>query len=182
MENVSVKNVLLPRETPSQAVQNVLRKKGNTRIIPVLPKQQIELDGVMLEVIHASQEKEESRNKNEVSAVLRISYGKSSFLFTGDLESGGEMEILSSGKNIKSTVLKVGHHGSKTSSTDDFLRAVAPQYGVISVGENNSFGHPHPQTLERLAAHRIKVLRTDKQGALVFESDGNEINVEAYVK
>ncbi|MDI6880264.1 MAG: cell wall-binding repeat-containing protein [Desulfitobacteriaceae bacterium] len=111
---------------------------------------------------------------NDYSTVLRIKYGSTSFLFTGDAESASENDMMTSGADLKSTVLKVGHHGSKYSTSDAFLDAVKPQYAVISVGENN-YGHPSADVIQRLAQHGVSVFRTDESGTVVAESNGTNV-------
>ena len=108
---------------------------------------------------------------NDTSIVLRIVYGEISFLFTGDMESSAEADLLDAGVELKSTVLKVGHHGSNTSSSYRFLREVAPTYGVISVGTDNSYGHPHEEILSRYRDADVKLYRTDLQGDIICTSD-----------
>jgi competence protein ComEC len=93
-----------------------------------------------------------------------------------------EKRLLDEAAPIKSTVLKVGHHGSKTSSTLEFINAVQPVWAVISVGADNPFGHPGKEALERLQRAGAHILRTDKDGAIVFESDGNNISFHTYVE
>ena len=112
---------------------------------------------------------------NNTSIVLRIDYGKTSFLFTGDAEREAEQVILNSGTDLNATVLKVGHHGSDTSTTYPFLREIMPKYAVISVGSGNSYGHPTEDTLSRLRDADVKVFRTDLQGDVFCTSDGNEV-------
>jgi len=112
---------------------------------------------------------------NNSSIVLRIEYGETSFLFTGDAERAEEQEILDGGYTLKSTVLKVGHHGSGSSTTYPFLREVMPEYAVISVGENNSYGHPTEETISRLRDADVKVFRTDMQGDVICTSDGETV-------
>ncbi|NLC73785.1 MAG: MBL fold metallo-hydrolase, partial [Clostridiales bacterium] len=112
---------------------------------------------------------------NNSSIVLRIVYGKTSFLLTGDAEWDEEREIIDSGADIASTVLKVGHHGSSFSTSIYFLREVAPEYAVISVGEGNSYGHPTEQTLSRLRDADVKTYRTDMQGDIICTSDGKNV-------
>jgi len=112
---------------------------------------------------------------NNNSVVIRLVYGKTSFLLVGDAAFEAEDRFLGSGQNLKSDVLKVGHHGSKTSTSDKFLAEVRPAYAVISVGAKNKFGHPSNQTLGRLAEYGIKVFRTDLNGAIIIKSDGNMI-------
>lgn len=113
---------------------------------------------------------------NNSSIVLRIVYGETSFLFTGDAEREAEQTILSAGYDLESTVLKVGHHGSDSSTSYVFLRAVAPQYGVISVGEGNSYGHPTEDALSRLRDADVTVYRTDLQGTIICTSDGEDVS------
>ncbi len=117
----------------------------------------------------------ETENTNNTSIVLRIVYGKTSFLFTGDMEREAEQDILESGVNLKSTVLKVGHHGSDTSTTYPFLREVMPEYGVISCEKDNSYGHPHEGVLSKLRDAEVKVFRTDMQGTVICYSDGKSV-------
>lgn len=112
---------------------------------------------------------------NDTSIVLRIDYGETSFLFTGDAEYDAEKRILNSGANLSATVLKVGHHGSDTSTNYTFLREIMPQYAVISVGEDNSYGHPTEATLSRLRDAEVKVFRTDLQGDIFCTSDGKTV-------
>ncbi|MBQ7329729.1 MAG: MBL fold metallo-hydrolase [Oscillospiraceae bacterium] len=112
---------------------------------------------------------------NDTSIVLRIEYGKTSFLFTGDAEREAEQAILSTGEDLSATVLKVGHHGSDTSTSYPFLREIMPKYAVISVGTGNSYGHPTEDTLSRLRDADVKVFRTDMQGDIFCTSDGNEV-------
>lgn len=98
---------------------------------------------------------------NNMSIVLRIEYGDTSFLFMGDAEREEEQDILDAGYELESTVLKVGHHGGETSTTYPFLREVSPKYAVLSVGKDNAYGHPHDNTLSRFKDAEVKVLRTD---------------------
>ncbi len=117
-----------------------------------------------------------SDDPNNMSLVLRIVYGNTSFLFTGDAERDEEQDILNAGYTLKSTVLKVGHHGSYTSSSYQFLRSVMPKYGVISVGKDNSYGHPHEDPLSRLRDADVKLYRTDMQGTIICTSNGSTVS------
>lgn len=112
---------------------------------------------------------------NNYSIAIKLTYGNNSFLFMGDAEDISENEILSNGQNIKADVLKVGHHGSSSSTTKTFLSKVAPKYAVISVGKDNSYGHPHKSTMDKLKASGIIVYRTDETGTIVATSDGSKI-------
>ncbi|MCH5187664.1 MAG: MBL fold metallo-hydrolase [Oscillospiraceae bacterium] len=120
-----------------------------------------------------------TNDDNDNSLVLRLVYHDVSFLFTGDAGEKAEKRILDSGRSIESTVLKVGHHGSRDSSSYQFLRAVNPAYAVISVEDNSRHGHPHEETLSRLYDSGAAVYRTDKNGTVVFRSDGYALIVNA---
>ncbi len=116
-------------------------------------------------------------NLNMTSVVVRMVYGRTSFLFTGDAETIAEREMVQSyGDFLQSTLLKVGHHGSKTSSAQEFLEAVQPEYAVISVGRFNKFRHPSQDALARLRGVHADVFRTDEEGAIIFETDGKTLD------
>ncbi len=114
---------------------------------------------------------------NNTSIVLMIRYGETSFLFTGDAEREAEQALLDSGAELKADVLKVGHHGSDTSTSYPFLREVMPEYAVISVGEGNSYEHPEEGPLSRLRDADCKILRSDLNGDIIISSDGKELSV-----
>lgn len=116
------------------------------------------------------------KETNDYSAVIRLRYGNKSFLFTGDAEEASEKLIT---REVAADVLKVGHHGSSTSTSDKFLTRVDPTYAVISCGEGNSYGHPHKEILEKLSKAGITVLRTDIHGDIVFTTDGQKIEYTA---
>lgn len=113
-------------------------------------------------------------NLNNYSVVTRFDFGNSSFLFTGDMESKVEKELLKVGYDVDVDVLKVGHHGSSTSSSKDFLNVVTPDYCVIECGDN-SYNHPHSDIVERLKGYTDIILRTDINGHVVFTTDGNTL-------
>lgn len=115
---------------------------------------------------------------NNTSIVLRATYGETHFLLTGDAQGEVEEELLSSGSVSSADVLKVGHHGSKDASSERFLAAVHPTYAVISVGKDNSYGHPSPRTLARLERAGSWVLRTDEHGDIRFTSDGRTLHLQ----
>ncbi len=123
-------------------------------------------------------------NSNDGSIEGVLIYGKTKIMFTGDGTQKTEGIVLANNAPdvVKSDILKVGHHGSRTSSADAFVAAVAPEYAVISDGKNNSYGHPHQETLDTLARHNVQVLRTDQLGTIVFESDGNSFSCMAGCK
>ena len=117
---------------------------------------------------------------NNDSLVIEITYGRRSILLTGDAERAEESDMIESGLLHPVTLLKVGHHGSKTSSSEEFLGALSPQFAVISDGYKNQFHHPHQSVLERLAAHHSAVLRTDQLGLITFRTDGEKIELDTF--
>lgn len=116
---------------------------------------------------------------NNASVALLIQNGENRFLFTGDAEEEAEQDIMAAGPDLQADVYKAGHHGSRTSSCEELLDAVSPEFAVISCGEGNSYGHPHAQTLNNLRARGIEVYRTDEQGSIVAISDGSVITWNA---
>lgn len=116
---------------------------------------------------------------NNYSIIIRLVYGNTSFLFTGDAQTDSEKEMLNRNLVLKSDVLKVGHHGSSTSTSNGFLSAVSPRYAVISVGKDNDYGHPHPGTLAKLNAAGAQTYRTDLNGTITFNSDGTNLKIKA---
>ncbi len=114
---------------------------------------------------------------NDFSVVCKLVSGNYSFLFTGDMEKASEYELMDYWINVSADVLKVAHHGSSSSSTSAFLKRVKPQYAVISVGEDNSYGHPANEVIDRLNAMDCEILMTKDEGDIVFVTDGNELAV-----
>lgn len=118
---------------------------------------------------------------NNDSLVLRLEYGRRAFLLPGDIEKPVEADLVLRGDPLAADVLKVPHHGSRTSATEPLLRAVQPRAAVISVGETNPFSHPHRETLDRLSAARVRALRTDQDGTVTFSCDGNAVRITTFV-
>lgn len=144
-------------------------EKQNVSITVPAAGDSFSLGGASVEIlgpIHSS------ADPNNISIVLRVVYGETSFLFTGDAERDEEQDIINAGYTLDSTVLKVGHHGSDTSTSYVFLREIMPKYAVISVGKDNSYGHPTEEVLSRLRDADVKVYRTDMQGDVICTSDG----------
>lgn len=125
----------------------------------------------------ATEEKrgQKKNNLNNTSIVFKLSYGRTHFLFMGDAEVPVEESLLASGVGLRVDVLKVGHHGSHSSTSEEFLRTVSPQYATISCGRNNDYGHPHLSTLKRLERFGVHAYRTDTEGDIVIMSDGEKI-------
>ena len=114
-------------------------------------------------------------NPNDSSIALMLTHGENKFLFTGDCGENAEDDLVVGGQNLSADVYQVGHHGSRYSSSQTFMDAVSPTYAVISCGEDNSYGHPSAEALNRFRAMGIQVFRTDEQGSIVAVSDGTEI-------
>ena len=146
----TVENAQLTLEVPDQGVQYRL---GDARFEFIGPL-------------------EDHNNVNDDSLVMRLTYGDTNFLFTGDMTAKAEKEIIEDGENVKCDVLKVGHHGSSGSSCYQFLYEAEPKIAVISCGRDNDYGHPHEETLGRLKDAGVTVYRTDELGSIVIFSDG----------
>ena len=115
---------------------------------------------------------------NSCSIVLKLTFGNLAYLFTGDEETVNEEQMISSGYDLSADVLKVAHHGSNTSTSEEFLNKVSPDVAIIMVGRDNSYGHPHSEVLNRLESKNIKIYRTDTDGTILITSDGNKNNIQ----
>lgn len=113
--------------------------------------------------------------KNNYSIVMKITFGKTSILLAADAEKKSEMEMLNSGYNLKADVLKIGHHGSNSSTTENFLNAVEPTYAILSVGKDNDYGYPDRQVMNMFKERKIPVYRTDESGTIIMITDGENI-------
>jgi competence protein ComEC len=175
--SLPVRTLLLPPGAPSPPVRALLRAADGRGAVLAAAGQSVALDGLEFRVLQAADETGPKRG--EGSTVVLVSYGAHSFLITGDL--GAAEEKMAAGRLPgPGSVLKVSHHGAKSATTPELLAAFRPQYAVISAGHDNRFGHPHPDVLARLAAAGVTVLRTDRDGAVVFRSDGEKLTVESY--
>jgi len=131
--------------------------------------------GAEMEIIHPTSPS--SSHLNNASIVCRVTFGEVSFMFTGDAEQAAEKKILNRGYELNSDILKVGHHGSNTSTTSSFLSAVSPSTAIIKCGSGNTYGHPHEETLARLTNAGVDIYRTDTQGTIVITTDGASYDV-----
>ena len=180
LENMSVGALILPPREEENALKQALIDAANARQIPVyylLKGDEIDLSkktNIQVLAPGIEQLTDDAFNENDNSFVLKFNYGQMDFLFTGDIEKYAEQYIMKNRQVLRADVLKVPHHGSDTSTTNEFLDAVSPRYAVVTVGRN-TFGHPHPQVLERLKNKDIKVFRTDVNGTITFITDNRKI-------
>ena len=176
IENFEIDNFYMPDVvTTTKTFEEVLDALDNSNLTYDTPEigYTFNLGEAHFEVIYVG---DDENNLNDTSIVLQMTFGNVKFLFMGDLQEDKESDLLD--KNIKSDVLKVGHHGSDTSTSEEFLKAVNPKYAVIEVGENNIYNHPSDATLNRLKEKDIDVYRTDLDGTILFRSDGTNITVQ----
>ena len=132
-------------------------------------------EGAKFEVF--TPQKSEYEELNDYSPITKLSFGDTSYLFTGDAEKLAEEEALAKYKtSLDSDVIKFGHHGSSSSSSNAFIEAVSPKYGIISCAKDNKYGHPHSETLDIIKKYNIKTFRTDTDGEIILTSDGKSIN------
>lgn len=157
-----------------QSFVRYLKKQGKSITVPEAGDE-FSLGGAQVRILGPLDPQAEGNNS---SIVLKVTFGDTSFLFTGDAEREEEQELLESGYDLESTVLKVGHHGSDTSTSYLFLRTVNPQYAVISVGASNTYGHPTEAVLSRLRDADVKTCRTDLQGTITAVSDGKKVTFQ----
>jgi competence protein ComEC len=187
LENFRVSKLWIGREVSIQALER-LEGLARERKIPIehaLRGRSFHWDGADGEFLwpEAAYEEAAPSAKNNDSLVLRMNYGNQTFLLPGDAEKQVEREILSENdaETMRADVLKVGHHGGKNSTTPEFLLAVRPRFGIISAGEDNPFGHPSPELLERLENAGVRILRTDRDGAVHVLTDGARLEITCFV-
>lgn len=177
IDNFDIKKIYMPSvTTDTKTFADVLDSIENKKLSITEPVAgtKFMFDDLNIEILSPVVKYNEMNNN---SIVLKLTYNDISFLFTGDAEELAEYNILNSGYNISSNVLKVGHHGSDTSTTSEFLNAVNPTYSVISVGKNG-YGHPTETVLNRLKEHSSEIFRTDEYGTIVFSTDGKELKID----
>jgi competence protein ComEC len=187
LENFRVGSLWVGREVSSAALEK-LEDLAMQKKIPIAHEsrgEKFSWDGVQGEFLWPDIAPEEvaASAKNDDSLVFRMKYGGRSVMLPGDAEKQAEAEILAENTEdkLRADVLKVGHHGSKNSTTNEFLAAVHPQVAIISAGEDNPYGHPSPELLERLEHAGVRILRTDRDGAVHVLTDGTRIEVQCFV-
>lgn len=176
INNFKVETIYMPDViTTTKTFVDVLDAMEGNKITYKVPKigDELMLGYALVKVLYVGNDEKELNNS---SIVLKLDFGKNCFIFTGDAEEKVEDTIIKSGLDISCDVLKVGHHGSRYSTTDEFLSTVNPKYAVISVGKNNSYNHPEDIIIKRLKDNDIEIHRTDLEGTIVISSDGENIN------
>ena len=182
LEYCKVEKVILPDATATTKVYERMMaaiEAEGADVIMATPDATYKIGGLKLRVLAPNAS--EYKDLNNYSVVIRADFGDTSVMFTGDAEDVSEQEMLErygGGKKLDCDLLKVGHHGSDSSSTEAFLKAVSPKYAVISCGEGNDYGHPKQSILKRLEAQGVTYWRTDLEGSIVFVSDGENLKKE----
>ena len=169
----SPETIVMPKVSANtKAFEDILNivAAQNKKIKPAKAGLKLTVGGMDLNFL-SPQEDSNYSELNNYSAVIRMEYAGRSFLLCGDAERPAEDQMLKNGLITECDVIKIGHHGSDTSTSEEFLKAVSPEYAVVSVGANNIFGHPSKTVLKRLAAAEVSILRTDLDGTVVFTVD-----------
>lgn len=177
IKNFQVDNFYAPKaSTTTKTFENMVNALKNKNLKMTVPKvgDSLTIGDAKLTFLAPNSDKYE--DVNNYSIVCKLKYGNTSFLFTGDAEDVSEGEILQKQLDIQADVLKVGHHGSHSSTTQEFLDKVNPTYAIISCGKDNDYGHPHKETLDKLNKKGVKVFRTDLSGTIIATSDGSKIS------
>lgn len=191
MQEIKVNNIIIGKQYKSsenyeEFIKIVKEKKINVKIVEGGEKVSIE-DNLYFDIIWPFSDNMISDNSiNNNSLVCKLNYKNYSMLFTGDIETIAEKAILKKySKNLnilKSDILKVAHHGSKTSSITEFIEKIKPKYAIIGVGEDNKFGHPSDGTIQNLEKENIRIYRTDKMGEIEMKTNGKEIKINEFLK
>ncbi|MBU3182227.1 ComEC/Rec2 family competence protein [Clostridium psychrophilum] len=176
IKSFQVGKIYMPKVTSNtktfQDVVSAIKAKGMKVTLPIV-EQTFKVGSATATILAPNSSGYE--DLNNYSIVIRVTFGNNSFMFDGDAEDISENEMLSKGFDVSADVIKIGHHGSNSSTSQAFLDKVNPKYAVISVGKGNSYGHPHKSTMEKLQDKGIKVYRTDESGTIVATSNGNDI-------
>lgn len=177
INNFIVETVLMPDVThTTKTFEDLLKAMDENHLSITIPSVGEEYKlGEARFVIVAPEAETDTSNLNNASIGFRLINGNNTFLMCGDAEKPSENEMLCNGLDLSSQVYKVSHHGSNTATTNDFLKAISPEYAIIPCGEDNAYGHPHEETLEKLSKMGVKILRTDMNGTIIAISDGNTI-------
>lgn len=182
LDEIGTDNIIMPRLTKEQTPTNSTYtaflnsiKNSGANVIASKVGATYSLGSATFEILGPVTN--EVEDINSMSVIVKLTYGENTFLFTGDAEKDEERSVIATGADLDCDVLKVGHHGSGTSSCKDFLDAVTPEICVIQVGADNDYGHPHDNIVERLEKYADEIYRTDLCGDIVITSDGTNINI-----
>lgn len=178
LENFEVSNVLCPDYKKDTKIYKSFKnslKKSKANIIYPKKGDNFNISDARIKILWPNEYKNNIDNDNSI--ILKLIHGNMSFLFTGDASINIENQLIYSGFNLKSDVVMIGHHGSKYSTSNEFLEEVDPKLAIISVGNNNRYGHPSNRVLKLLNNKNIKTLRTDIDGDITIKCDGNKIKV-----
>lgn len=184
LANFHVAQLWVGRDEETPAYEGLLAqaRAGGVSISHEFAGSKFDWDGVEGRVLWPQDPSATSTASNNNSLVLRLTDGKITFLLPGDVEQKVEAELVHQGESLTADFLKVPHHGSKTSSTEAFLDAVAPKVAVISVGEANPFGQPFPDVVERYHTWGARLFHTDRDGAVTARTDGQSLSIHTYVE
>jgi competence protein ComEC len=186
LKRYKVENILwtgVIRDTAEFKEWQRLIKKEKVNIFIAQAGQKIKLQRSDIYILFPFEnlEGKEFKNSNNTSIIAKLVFGQNSFLFTGDIYKSIEKKLLGLVKQqLDSDILKVAHHGSKTSSDSEFIKKVSPEFAVIQCGKDNSYGHPHPETLETLRKYGIKIFRTDLDGDIKIISNGENYEISHF--
>lgn len=176
IKNFKIDNYLMPNAiSSSKTFEDVLDALNDKKVSPTIPKigDKFTLENANFEVLSVG---EDNSDLNDTSVVLKMTYNNTCTLFMGDASSNVEKKLLD--KDINCQVLKVGHHGSRYSSSDEFIKTVKPTYGIIMVGKDNKYGHPTKKTLDVLNKYNVTLHRTDKEGTIIMKIKGDNISFD----
>lgn len=186
VDKYEVANIIMPKLSDINMVtttgyENLLKSIANRNVnaIPATVGESFKLGDATVQIFSPSQQDEDLNN---MSVVLKVVYGETSFIFQGDAEKTVEKQLLNSDYDLNADVIKLGHHGSNTSSTEKYLKAVNPQYAIISCGADNSYGHPHDEVIDRLKNNNISFFVTAQTGDVTVTSDGENIDIQTQNK
>ncbi len=186
LRNFAVRAVLVARVPTADLEYSRLFRTASSRRTPIRligAGDEIRVGEVTMNILSpVASASSLSSSANDDSVVARLSFGQRTFLLTGDIEAKAEHNIVGTSKDLASDVIKVAHHGSKSSSTDDFAQATRPTLAIISVGQQSIFGHPHPEVVERWQRLGAKVLTTGRSGTITVSTDGSDLTLETFTK
>ncbi len=172
VENILWTGIIRDTSEYKEWINCIENEEAQTKIAQA--GQKIEVGKAYLDILYPFEnlEGQAVKNTNNTSIIARLVFGQNSFLFTGDAYKSVERKLIDKGGKLNSDILKVGHHGSKTSSGEEFIKQVSPEIAVVQAGRDNPYGHPHQETLEILEKYDIRVLRTDLDGDIKIIANG----------